>query len=119
MNFTSLQIKFHHSHRVNVAEAYSYLRIAPNIRETFFQYFNEGMTSASARNYHELLIENSQEFEEPKLAMALVLANAQSNPTERQVRHLFDIWRYIILHSIFRGSYGHWVSLYSFGFALT
>ncbi|XP_050299938.1 uncharacterized protein LOC126738583 [Anthonomus grandis grandis] len=69
------------------------LRIAPKIRETFFKYFDEGMSSASARNYHELLLENSQEVEDSKLAMALVLANAQSNPTERQIRHLYDIWR--------------------------
>ncbi|CAH1111425.1 unnamed protein product [Psylliodes chrysocephalus] len=54
-----INIKFIHFHRVNVAEAYSYHRFAPNIRETFFQYFDEGMTSASARNYHKLLIENS------------------------------------------------------------
>lgn len=74
-----------------VAEAFSYLRMSPEVRETFLRYFSEGMTNATARNYHEMLLENCHETDKTKLS--LVLANAQQNPTERQVKHLYESWR--------------------------
>ncbi|CAH1107022.1 unnamed protein product [Psylliodes chrysocephalus] len=49
------------------------------------------MTNATARNDHEMLLENCHETDNTKLS--LVLANAQQNPTEHQVKHLYEIWR--------------------------
>ena len=63
--------------------------MSQHTKEIFIQYFDEGMSPASAKNYHELMLENenhgSNIFE--------VLANAQLNPTDRQIYHLYDQWR--------------------------
>ena len=80
-----IDINFRHSHRINVASAYKLLRCDPTIKDMFKEYFEQGMTAAIAKNYHEVNILDLQGSEG--------IANAQQNPTYRQVRHLYDIWR--------------------------
>lgn len=71
--------------------------MSPDVRETFLRYFSEGMTNATARNYHEMMLETRYEAESSKLPF--VLANAQLNPTERQVKHLYEKWRWVIFNT--------------------
>ncbi|XP_031327708.1 uncharacterized protein LOC116158967 [Photinus pyralis] len=47
------------------------------------------MTPAVAKNFHEISLENGNEESE----IAKILANAQVNPTERQIKHLYSKWR--------------------------
>lgn len=84
-----IHINFSHNHSVNVAEAFSYLRCSQETVEILHFYFNCGMTPA-AKNYHEIIITESAEDDNSALAN---LANAQVNPTIRQIINLFTVWR--------------------------
>lgn len=83
-----IHINFSHSHKVHVAQAYSYLRMNNNTVETFNSYFKLGMTPSASKAYHEIKILESEENN-----ILSLLANAQINPTQRQVNHLYDKWR--------------------------
>lgn len=72
-----------------VAEAFSYLRIASDTQKIFLKYFDDGMTPSTARTYHEMFLESQYEYND----FFVHLSNAQINPTEQQVNHLYNKWR--------------------------
>ncbi|CAH0551179.1 unnamed protein product [Brassicogethes aeneus] len=47
-----IQIHFVHNHRINVAEAFSYLRMNVETRETFQKYFEDGLSPSEAKSFH-------------------------------------------------------------------
>jgi hypothetical protein len=65
-------------------------------KEIFIQYFADGMTPATAKTIHELKL--IEQHGDDITDIASTLANAHINPTQRQVYHLYDKWRYIFLH---------------------
>jgi len=69
-----------------VAEAYSYLRMTKKVETKFIGYFEEGMGPAAAKTFHEVLLLEIPNFQE-------ALANAKLNPTDRQIKHLYNKWR--------------------------
>lgn len=81
-------VQFHHSHLVNVAEAFSYLRSDSETNAAFYQYFESGMSAASAITFHEMVI-----LEKYGKESAFQLANAQLNPSENHVYYLYKTWR--------------------------
>ncbi|CAG9772231.1 unnamed protein product [Ceutorhynchus assimilis] len=54
------QIEHKHSHQIEVAEAFSYLRLTNETEELFSTYFNEGRTPSCAKLYQELTLEQSE-----------------------------------------------------------
>ena len=86
-----IKINFNHSHKVNVAEALGYLRVSESTKAIFESYFVSGMSPSASRIYHEMKLIESEE--DSKLISVRVLANAQENPTERQIKYLYDKWR--------------------------
>lgn len=87
--FNFLQITFKHSHQIQVAEAFSYLRMTNETKQLFWTYFNEGMTPSCAKSYHELSLEQN----ENDVDFIKVISNTQINPNDRQVYILHDEWR--------------------------
>lgn len=85
-----------HSHKVHNAEAYSYLRVGNEVQIDFINYFNSGMTPAAAKNYHEIKLTALDDLDD-EMEYIKVLANAQLNPTERQVYQMFDNWRFLLI----------------------
>lgn len=65
--------------------------MTPETQEIFFKYFDDGMTPSTAREFHEIKLENETDENE----IPVVLANAQINPTGRQIKHLYCKWRYV------------------------
>jgi len=62
----------------------------PKTEEAFRHYFDQGMSPAQARAYHETeLIAYANDSSE----VVSKLADAQINPTDRQIYHLHDTWR--------------------------
>lgn len=91
-----ININSHHSHKVNVADAFGYLRLSPETRKIFHSYFNSGMTPASSKIFHEMKImeENGSPFNNADIRVLSMLANAAVNPTERQIKYIYDKWRF-------------------------
>lgn len=85
-------MNFEHNHAVNVGEAFSYLRVSHFTKDKFFEYFNMGMTPASARTFHELNLVNDEDLS-TNFSSIKLLANSQLNPRSRQVYTLHDEWR--------------------------
>lgn len=83
-----VDINYSHSHRVNVAQALSLLRCSDDTVKKFESYFEGGMTAAAAKSYHEMAI-----IEESEENAYITLSNAQKNPLDRQVTHLYEQWR--------------------------
>lgn len=48
------KINFKHSHQIDNAEAYSYLRVSPEVQNNFISYFNNGMTPALSNHITKL-----------------------------------------------------------------
>ncbi|XP_050516231.1 uncharacterized protein LOC126891098 [Diabrotica virgifera virgifera] len=85
-----IKIEAHHNHAVHVAEAYSYLRMSEDTKADFLKYFNEGLTPAAAKIYHETcLIASSSEEED----VTKMLADGHINPLDRSIYHFYDMWR--------------------------
>lgn len=83
-----VEIDYNHSHRAKVAQALGLLRCSEETKNIFTSYFKSGMTPAAAKTYHELnIVENND------IDAYTILANAQLNPTDRQVLHLYEQWR--------------------------
>ncbi|XP_029347796.1 protein ALP1-like [Acyrthosiphon pisum] len=91
---TEIKVVFVHTHRVYNAEAYSYLRVSEEVRENFITYFNGGMTPAAAKTYHEVQLTSSID-DADNMECIQQLANAQINPTDRQIYQLYETWRYL------------------------
>jgi len=85
-----------HSHKVHNAEAYKFLRVSNEVQNDFTNYFNSGMTPAAAKTYHEIKLTTLDDLDD-EMEYIKVLANAQLNPTERQVYQMFDKWRFVII----------------------
>uniref|UniRef100_A0A2S2NK50 Uncharacterized protein n=1 Tax=Schizaphis graminum TaxID=13262 RepID=A0A2S2NK50_SCHGA len=86
---TEIQIKFIHTHKLHNAEAYSFLKVSNGIHDNFVSYFNNGMTPSAAKSYHEVqLTASNEEYDE--MEFIKLLANAQINPTERQVQYMYE-----------------------------
>jgi len=81
-----------HSRKVYYAEAYSFLRVNNEVQNELTNYFNSSMTPSAAKTYHEIKLTALDDFYD-KMEYIKVLANAQINPTERQVYKTFDTWR--------------------------
>lgn len=83
-----LKINYSHSHLINVAEAYSYLRSTEETDVTFRKYFDSGMSPAAAMALHEMTL-----IEKYGKESSVYLANSQINPSERHVYYLYENWR--------------------------
>lgn len=59
-------------------------------KEIFLNYFNNGMGPTSARNYHELQIVNDIHDD---FSLTKTLTDSQTNPKEREIYGLYDVWR--------------------------
>jgi len=52
------------------------------------------MTPSAAKSYHEVqLTASNEEYDE--MEFIKLLANAQVNPTERQMQYMYENWRYV------------------------
>lgn len=83
-----LKVDFSHSHLIHVAEAYSYLRSDNETDDCFRQYFEAGMSPASAQTFHEMKL-----LEQHGKESAAYLANAQLNSSENHIYYLYKTWR--------------------------
>ncbi|KAJ2952467.1 hypothetical protein O0L34_g6778 [Tuta absoluta] len=83
-----IELNFNHSHRVYVAQALSLLRCSEDTVKRFESYFESGMTAAVAKLYNEMAI-----IEECEANAYISLSNAQKNPCDRQVTHMYEQWR--------------------------
>jgi len=65
--------------------------VSKSVQNEFNKYFSKGMTPSVAKNFYEvkLITDNNEE----DLDIIKLLADAQINPTERQVIQIFDNWR--------------------------
>jgi len=75
-----------HNHPINNSEALGYLRILPEVRKTFEDYFNNGHGPGEAIIMHEtkLMLEDDG---------FIKIADSSINPKPRTVYYLHDIWR--------------------------
>ncbi|XP_050306392.1 uncharacterized protein LOC126743376 isoform X2 [Anthonomus grandis grandis] len=76
-----------HNHAINVAESLSHLRPTEKTRQTFEDYFNDGLGIREAINLHQ----SKLELELP--SSSADLASASVNPKYRTVRYWYDTWR--------------------------
>lgn len=83
-----ITINYEHSHRIQVAQAFSLLRCNEDTKGTFRRYFESGMTASAAKTYHEFFLSENCDGD-----INVLLANAQVNPTERQVTYFYQQWR--------------------------
>lgn len=84
----TINVSFNHSHLIEVAEAFSYLRCEPNIELDFQTYFESGMTPSAAKTYHEMKL-----MEKYGANSFTYLANGHLNPIDNHVYYLFQKWR--------------------------
>lgn len=87
-------INFTHSHKINVAEAFGYLRVSKKTKEVFELYFKSGMNPAAARIYHEKKIIESESIDDSNATSVRLLANSRENPSDRQIKYMFYKWRH-------------------------
>ncbi|KAK4875289.1 hypothetical protein RN001_011711 [Aquatica leii] len=85
-----VEVHFTHSHRVSMAEAYSYLRISSSTKDQFLKYFSEGLNPSEAKRYHTSTLMATASGDK----ICETLANAQVNPMERSIYHLYEQWRF-------------------------
>ncbi|XP_057666851.1 uncharacterized protein LOC130900328 [Diorhabda carinulata] len=63
-----ITINFEHTHNVQVAEAFSYLRMDKNTEDIFLKYFEGGITASASRAFQEIsLIETIEDTKLPIL----------------------------------------------------
>ncbi|XP_063228423.1 condensin-2 complex subunit D3-L-like isoform X1 [Bacillus rossius redtenbacheri] len=79
-----INIDFRHSHLVNVAEAWKWLKRSTDTRDTFLGYFRDGMSPNTAIMHHEniLMAEGVEQ-----------LMNSQRNPPQDWVYREHDKWQ--------------------------
>ncbi|KAF5295454.1 hypothetical protein FQA39_LY13115 [Lamprigera yunnana] len=82
-------IHFVHNHRINVAEAFSYLRMSVETRKTFLKYFEDGLSPSEAKSFHKSCLVTAT----PVDKICELLANAHVNPLDRTIYHLYETWR--------------------------
>lgn len=85
-----INIVFDHSHPVGSIDAMSFLRCTKETNELFNSYFQWGMSPVAAKNFHEISLIDSAEDDE---SAAISLANAQVNPTFRQLMYFHESWK--------------------------
>ncbi|KAG6443537.1 uncharacterized protein LOC115455969 isoform X1 [Manduca sexta] len=83
-----IKVSYCHSHEINAATAYSFLRSSDETDDRFKEYFKAGITPAAAIVLHEMSI-----IEKYGKESSVHLANAQVNPSERHVYYLYTNWR--------------------------
>lgn len=81
-----ITISFTHTHLVEIAEAFRFLKCDQDVELQFNNYFDSGMTPSAAKGYHEMQL--CTDTCEPQL-----LANGQLNPSIDHVNYLFTKWR--------------------------
>lgn len=59
-------------------------------KQIFLNYFEEGMTPSSAKNYHEMKL--LTEANDDKILME-TLADSQINPKDTEINYLYKEWR--------------------------
>lgn len=85
----TITISYRHNHPMLNAQVLSFRRVDPVIKEKFVDYFNKGLSVASAIEYHVNEIDLDPDIDDP----ILTRADAALNPSRRVVSHLYDIWR--------------------------
>ena len=75
------------------AEALSLRRLDNKTREQFEAYFNQGMNTAAASEFHS----NQLDLDPDIINPAIARADASVNPSRAAVSHLFSKWREINL----------------------
>ncbi|XP_071044223.1 uncharacterized protein [Parasteatoda tepidariorum] len=90
---TVLTILLKHSHHTNVADSLRFMRVSEEVKQNFFEYFNDGFTATNAKRFHEdCLLRTEVKVED--------LANSAINPTQRCITHLYNTWHDINLGSV-------------------
>lgn len=82
-----INVQNKHNHSLGTAETLRFLPADVNLKNTFFDYFNDNMGITDAINYHERSLELKKDFTRE------ILANGSINPTCRTVQNWQDVWR--------------------------
>lgn len=85
-----VNVVFDHSHPVIAADAMSYLRCTKETTELFHSYFQSGLSPVAAKQFHEIFLTESAADD---YSAAVTLANAQINPTLRQIFYFHGNWK--------------------------
>lgn len=82
-----VSLSWTHNHALNTASALLYRPSGLELKEQFFEYFDEGMTAATSIVYHEHALKLLEDFREEDLA------DGKKNPLQRTVHYWHDEWR--------------------------
>ena len=80
-----IELWWNHNHSVDCFHLTSFCPILPATKETFFAYFEEGMSASEAFHHHETLL-----MKDPVTLM--LLADRRMCPSLRDVNNLHDKW---------------------------
>lgn len=83
----SIKIHSNHRHTLNTAETLSFLPANNNQKDTFFEYFNNGMGITKSSKYHENILSLKHDFKQQDYA------NGALNPTYRCIQNWYEQWR--------------------------
>lgn len=84
-----IQLRYHHNHPIESAHALSFRDVAESTKESYYSYFQNGHSAATARHHHELNLLLSL----PKDQIEPALADRSVNPQASDVSRLFQKWR--------------------------
>ena len=80
-----IELWWNHNHSVDCFHLTSFCPFLPATKETFFAYFEEGMSASEAFHHHETLL-----MKDPVTLM--LLADRRMCPSLRDVNNLHDKW---------------------------
>ena len=80
-----IELWWNHNHSVDCFHLTSFCPILPATKETFFAYFEEGMSASEAFHHHETLL-----MKDPVTLM--LLADRRMCPSLRDINNLHDKW---------------------------
>lgn len=84
---TIIEITFNHNHPLDSAHVLSFLPVAPEIKQLFFDLFQKGQTASSAYHWNEtkLYLDGGED--------QISLADRAKNPTKSDVSRLYSEWQ--------------------------
>ncbi|KAH9640379.1 hypothetical protein HF086_003065 [Spodoptera exigua] len=81
LNLT-IYINFIHTHSVRAGESYKYLKCSTDTDKLFLKYFADGHTVATAKSYHELMLQSNNGGSD--------ISNVERNPSLRHISYLYQ-----------------------------
>ncbi|KAF9423978.1 hypothetical protein HW555_000687 [Spodoptera exigua] len=81
LNLT-IYINFIHTHSVRAGESYKYLKCSTDTDKLFLKYFADGHTVATAKSYHELILQSNNGVSD--------ISNVERNPSLRHISYLYQ-----------------------------